>query len=294
MGVFGCNSQPRNLTTYSTIYQTPKFKGLDSIAWSPDSQRLAFDQYDPTSAEHTIYVLDISTHKIAPYRENDLYRLQSWSPDGRKFLLSKAGVSDSGIYVGDVDDANSMTFLSNGQVARWGAKPDAVAVLSDELSHKEFLRIVNVTDGTTKSVYSRIVYVDFAAIDLSWSPDGSKIAFSMNGTESNGNMDIYLLNLSTLQETKLTASGFNYSVTWSPEANLIAFVRAVSSLNRVIVIENLGNGCKLELTGLGSIGMISWSPDGKYLAFNRSEDINLIPIAQIPKLGELLSERECA
>jgi uncharacterized protein YkwD/Mg-chelatase subunit ChlD len=144
-------------------------------------------------------------------------------------------------------------------------------------------RIAAVADGSSGPVFvmgldGRPVSIpSINASFLSWSPDGSKLAYSANDE------DIYILDLVTGVTMPLAgASDPNVVETmpaWSSDGQTIAFVRPVSGSNGfqidvptdIYVVPATG-GSPTLLAGASGNGFNyypAYSPDGKWLAFTR-------------------------
>ena len=92
----------------------------------------------------------------------------------------------------------------------------------------------------------------------SFSPDGTKVVFSWDGSEQN-NFDIYVENVDTGTQERLTSNpAFDLWPLWSPDGRYISFLRAYSSLGpynssgklEVILIPAIG-GPERKLTEVG-------------------------------------------
>lgn len=101
----------------------------------------------------------------------------------------------------------------------------------------------------------------------SWSPDGTRIAFSGTGDDVNG--EIYVMNADGTGVTRLTN---NFSLdgyaSWSPTGNQIAFVSQRATNNEDIFVMNADGTNQTRLTTQASNDRgPAWSPDGSKIAF---------------------------
>jgi Tol biopolymer transport system component len=111
----------------------------------------------------------------------------------------------------------------------------------------------------------------------SWSPDGTKIAFSSDGdsTEESTNFDIYVMNADDgSEQTRLTdePDADDFQPSWSPDGTKIAFVRDAD-----IYVMNADDGSEqTRLTDEPDADDFqpSWSPDGTKIAFTSNRDGN--------------------
>ena len=107
-----------------------------------------------------------------------------------------------------------------------------------------------------------------------WSPDGSKIAFS--SFRDTGDIEIYVMNADGTGRTRLTNNpGFDGDPAWSPNGTRIAFTRTVDGgLNDEIYAMNVDGSAQTRLTSSARISDTSpsWSPDGTRIAFRSNSD----------------------
>ena len=103
---------------------------------------------------------------------------------------------------------------------------------------------------------------------FSWSPDGSRIAYSSAGArgiviaDANGRA---VPRRVTIAATVGAASG---DVQWSPDASLIAFATS----RGVFVVRPDGTSLRHVMAG----GQIAWSPDSRVLAVARAIDVYVV------------------
>ncbi|HMD07668.1 MAG TPA: winged helix-turn-helix domain-containing protein [Candidatus Acidoferrum sp.] len=114
----------------------------------------------------------------------------------------------------------------------------------------------------------------------SFSPDGSRIAFSWDNGASNRSgrprFDLYVKAIGSETLLRLTNHPSEWiSSTWSPDGTQIAFHRLSADDTGIYVVPALGGPeRKLLATHIpySVAAPISWSPDGKWLAFADTED----------------------
>jgi YVTN family beta-propeller protein len=138
---------------------------------------------------------------------------------------------------------------------------------------------------------------------LTWSPDGSRIAFSslaagspaqscMPGGDATCPTGLYVMNADGTNVSQLTMDGLGeYQPSWSPDGSEIAFVRQVEppdGLTGIFVMNADGSNVrKIASTTQGSDFAPSWSPDGSQVMFGsiRSEDWGIF-VANADGTGE--------
>ena len=114
----------------------------------------------------------------------------------------------------------------------------------------------------------------------SFSPDGSRIAFSWDNGTSNRpgrpGYDLYVKAIGSETVLRLTNHPSDWiSSTWSPDGTQIAFHRLAIDDNGIYVVPALGGPArKLVATHApyDLVAPLSWSPDGKWIAFADTEN----------------------
>ncbi len=97
----------------------------------------------------------------------------------------------------------------------------------------------------------------------SWSPDGSRIAFT---SSRDGNDEIYVMNADGSALTRLTNnSATDIEPAWSPDGSRIAFVRGSGPSSELYVMNADGSGQTRVLSG-GPIRSPNWAPNGARIA----------------------------
>lgn len=96
-----------------------------------------------------------------------------------------------------------------------------------------------------------------------WSPDGTKMAFMMNGAVS-------IMNADGTQVTSLPVTGERPFPVWSPDGSRIAYMIAggVGGAGIGLIKPDGTNNTVIPLTGFDGVsGRVAWSPDGTQIAF---------------------------
>jgi TolB protein len=102
----------------------------------------------------------------------------------------------------------------------------------------------------------------------SLSPDGRMVAYSL---ESEGNTDIYVLNIATRQSRRLTSGyAIDTSPSWSPDGSQIVFNSDRGGSPQLYVV-SAGGGEPVRIShGSGQYSTPVWSPKGNKIAFTKN------------------------
>lgn len=103
----------------------------------------------------------------------------------------------------------------------------------------------------------------------SWSPDGRRVVFARES--GRGQADLYVADLATGEERRLTYGSDNDVAAWSPRGDRIVFERAHDNDVDIRVdlwsIRPDGSGLRDLTPNRGSNTNPVWSPDGRLIAF---------------------------
>jgi WD40-like Beta Propeller Repeat len=218
----------------------------------------------------------------------------AWSPDGRRAAIETGpicGARGSTFDLVNPDGTGSTTILDENTSTGCRGVPDFPEAAWQRDGHKLVLTIENRCNDTIATVNrdgsglqvlpSCCVPPKTAAFDgsPSWSPDGSKIAYSRlrNTTLSNGppccdiqtSADIVVMNADGSDQTRISGP-LDHDPVWSPTGDEIAFVR-----DRTLYVMR-SDGTQQVPVGVrndafGTDQEPRWSPDGAELVFTHTD-----------------------
>jgi Tol biopolymer transport system component len=196
-------------------------------AWSPDGQQIAFVRDYSHVPGRDIYVVHADGSGLTSLTgDAGFYFSPVWSPDGSRIAFRGM--------VGDLEDDWIWSLL----------------VMNADGSERRAL-----TDPLMRVYLMR----------PSWSPDGSRIAFT--GSAHDNEEGIYIANADGSGVSYLT---HGYATSWSPDGARIAFVFWEADNGHLAVMNVDGSGFAV-LTRV-SPSTPSWSPNGQQIAFADAPD----------------------
>jgi Tol biopolymer transport system component len=133
-------------------------------------------------------------------------------------------------------------------------------VRTDGANHAIFIK--SVSSGSDV-VGARVV----EGTDPDWSPDGTRLAFALDG-------DIYTISSDGSGERRVTASGLNSSPAWSPDGSKIAFTHiydgSFASYEHDVRVVNANGGPEGRIASSShDESDPAWSPNGDKVAYAR-------------------------
>jgi Tol biopolymer transport system component len=103
--------------------------------------------------------------------------------------------------------------------------------------------------------------------DGSFSPDGSKVAFSRYGLDESAELGIFITDLITNQTVHLPGTvNFDFNPIWSPDGSQIVFNRG-GNLYDLYIIHTDGTNLRPLTSNQGQEYPVGWMPDGQHLLY---------------------------
>src|SRR5437870_2181034 len=149
--------------------------------------------------------------------------------------------------------------------------PGQIAFASDRLA--QFDIYVMNANGTGIQRLTDDLAFDFWP---SWSPDGSRIAFTSDRDSQTGsvNLEIYVMNADGTGVVNVSEDpASDLGPAWSPDGTKLAFHSDRDGIFQIYVMNADGSGV-VRLTTLGAPSELpAWSPDGSRIAFDSDAEI---------------------
>lgn len=194
-------------------------------SWSPDGRRIAFARNFPGNENRgfgtsDIFIMNADGSNPVRRTTGAFFWSAAWSPDGKKLLLSDEEVYVAHIYIMSADDdgTSATLLMSDGRSPKWS--PDGSKIVYVHTSGDDGYHQIYVMDADGRNEHP-LTEIDPGGIQgVTWSPDGSRIAFSKCLA---GSCNIYLMNRDGSDLHLLADVGDAGDVTWSPDGKWIAF-----------------------------------------------------------------------
>jgi TolB protein len=222
-------------------------------AISSDAQKIAFQAYragDGAVDSWEIYKMNVDgSGQTALTDDDDTDFEPAWSPDGTKVIFQRSADGEPGP---QLEGSDLWTVSANGAT-------------EDQLTDTE------------------IAYECCAE----YSPDGSQVAFAMNGHYDNDPMsdyeanNIFVMDADGTDVTQLTFQDFpngDIQPTWSPDGNQIAYLHTTASSQDVYVMDADGDNQTPVTATAGNEYSPVWSPDGELVAVELGSEIVTVDV----------------
>jgi TolB protein len=207
-------------------------------------------------------------------RDSGFKQHLSWSPDGKRLVLTRIHQGKMGLWVMDADGSNLKPFLTptpetphfDGSFSRDGKKVVFVLDILQGTEGKLWINVAN-SDGSDSQVLIPNKALEEAP---RLSPDGKRLIWV---STRDGNQEIYTATSDGKDIRRLTSEvAPDNGPSWSPDSKRIAFASARSGNFEIHVMDADGGNVR-RLTNHPALDYWpSWSPDGKRIAFISTRD----------------------
>jgi Tol biopolymer transport system component len=270
------SSGPRILLWTRRGLHDPDIKGR-AFGWSPDGSRLLVSRLDGVLYSARA---DGSTDIRLPHR-GDAYNA-AWSPDGAQVAFEGAarngaaayrtiyvvGANGSGLHQLPGRPVAAGRTWTTGNLA-WS--PDGTQIVfagrgTQEDSRRWLYEVPADGGGSPRPLVIGAHVV--APLQPSWSPNGSKLAFTV---EQNRGSGIYVMRVDGTDVRRIAAGG--HGTVWSPDGSMIAY-RTNGYEFKDKGLHAYGGNWIVHADGTHRVALppsshagFSWSPDSKLIAF---------------------------
>lgn len=322
-----------------TIDQSLEWKAAFNPKISPDGMRVVYElqktNWEENAFERNLWIADVAageSHALTSAKKSSTNAV--WSPDGKwiAFLSDRPGQITGApdgkkqLYVISADggEAQQLTKVDNDvNASEWApdskriafsmTDPEPKAMKDRKEKYGEYsvvhadyqmmhLWITEVpAGGAAVAEPKRLTDGDkFSVGEFSWSPDGTRIAFSAQRDAdliSSETADLYVVTLSDGVVKKIVSTpGPDTNPKWSPDGKKIAFETAAGakyyyySNARIAVVAAEGGTPQIVTEAFDEDpGLIGWGPDGIYFAAEQKTYAHLFRLNPETKAIEKLS-----
>ncbi|MEW6680390.1 MAG: hypothetical protein AB1297_05150 [bacterium] len=221
-----CVIEPDGKNTKTIFSKKSPFFGTE-IDVSPDGKKIAFYEIRD-GKEVAIYIMDVDGKNeyklIGDYNNGE----PSWSPDGKKIAFSsdRDGKSNE-IYVIDIDGKNLLKLTENSLMSTspsWSFDGEKIifdSIIKEDIPNfKDYLNDEIFIIGLDGKGLKRLTNNYENDENPSYSPDGSKIAFTRGLLASK----LYIMDPDGSNQIQLTEENMYVSyLCWSPDSKKIVF-----------------------------------------------------------------------
>jgi TolB protein len=200
----------------------------------------------------------------------------SLSPDGKELVYISVIAGKEQLFRMGIDGTNPKQLTQDNadhEDPAWSPDGHRIAfvLIKDGL---EQIHLMNVDGSGTEPLTPK----DVRAIHPNWSPDGRSVAYctddDLHPPQKNAS-DIYSIEVSSRNITKLISGGVNTYPSWSPDGKKLAFRRMLGENNSEVFLANSDGSEERNLTNDPAFdGWPAWSPDGTKIAFASNRDRN--------------------
>ncbi len=213
--------------------------------WSPDAARIVFDRV--AGGQDQLFLMNADGSGVTGPLGAGWW--PAWAPDGTAVAFIRSapgGEPNDQIWLMNPDGSNqrqlTVTWEIDGGVT-WSPDGTRIALqvytggAGGHGGSEHEIWIVDSSDGTVLDAIQARAADDGG---VSWSPDGSGIAFT---SRRDGNNEVYVMNVDGTGQTNLTHSAeYDWGPVWSPTGTQLAFHREEAGVKDVYIMNADGSG----------------------------------------------------
>jgi TolB protein len=190
------------------------------------------------------------------------------------YVVDRAGI----LQVATIDpDGTNRTFLTSGDATNFDPQwsPDGSTIAFDRAARHETLRTMDADGSNVQIVFRLSSLRGYLFIEgLSWSPDGTQLAFSAFRTRTT-RFKLFVIGVDGTGLTRLSGRpDSDVHPSWSPDGTQIA-VESYPNRTGVrgdIVLIDVLDASRTPIFTNGWTGQPDWAPDGSAIAFTKTID----------------------
>ncbi len=244
-------------------WQFTRGEGANAPRWSPDGKALAFlsgrrNPESGTAQRQQVYTLSLAGGEARRMTElkNGVTDFQ-WSPDGARIVcVSRIGISDStppGKELSDLKEYVHSAYKLDGQ-----------GFLDDRRAH---LFVVDASTGNAKQITNA---AEQNESEPRWSPDGKRIAYVSQRSDSNFLSGAGLFVISAEGGASMRVSEIEIAIRsprWAPDGRRLAFVGATdeASIPKIWTAPVAGGKARLAAKDVTYATEVEWAGDRELL-----------------------------
>lgn len=194
-------------------------------AWSPDGESIVYTAMRTGDSWHQLYRMTVDGDGITRLTEAGLnHSYPAWSPDGSRIAYTRPDYFQE-IYVINADGSGSPVNLTNtaDQHERspdWSPDGSKLVFTVARASGQLGLYTLDLTDPEA-TPQQLTTGRDEEPV---WSPDGSKIAFSRRRVTNQFIVDLWIIDVNSGVETRVSEGENERHPSWSPDGQFLVFV----------------------------------------------------------------------
>lgn len=231
-----------------------------------------------------LYVVDLAdtgTYRFPMFLDGGIDPV--FSDDGTMLMYRSEKEEENNVYIMDMATGESFV-VSDGSLATHAefSHDGNRIVYSSSLEQNFDLVVVNLLDTTDKAQQTIVATKD-AEIYGTFSPDGTKIAFSSFDINYKGTLKV--CDDKGKNVKVISSGGSSYNPKWSPDGNLLAFVSDKSGGKfNIYICKPDGSSLRQLTSENGSTVEFDWSGDSKKIVFDsQSSGVSSVWIIDVEK-----------
>jgi len=260
------------------LFQTP-LAGLNAayVSWMPDSRRVVLSFASPTHPHHQLWMGDTVTDRIEAITADEGFKMSpSVSPDGKKIAYS------ANAFNYDIVEIPASGGLVRPLVATsrdelfpaWSPVGSRLAYVTNRSGRME-IWLKEGRDGWERPLVTQRDFPDdetSSFITLSFSPDGSRLAYARNSAKHIGT--IWISPVTGGSPIRLTnTDDVELGPTWSPDGNWITYQSTRAGVMKVRVGSSEP---PVSVRNESCHNAPQWSPDGQWIACSGARGVLLL------------------